>query len=209
VDLILVRHAEPVRLEDVPDGADPHLSDVGVGHARRVGAWLAEEAVDHIVTSPLLRARETAAPLAERLGLTPEVLEGIGEFDARDSSYIPFEEMPRDHEKWEAMVNGTWTDIEGWMDPKAFERQVVDAMEGVVTANPGRRVAVFTHGGVINVYLAHVIGTRRTLWFYPGYTSIHRVTAARTGERSVASVNETPHLQGERLAALGGSEALP
>ena len=62
----------------------------------------------------------------------------------------------------------------------------------------GQRVVVVTHGGVINVFLAHVLGIDQLLWFHPEYTSVSRVHAARTGERSVATVNETAHLYARR-----------
>jgi hypothetical protein len=56
------------------------------------------------------------------------------------------------------------------------------------------------HGGVINAYLAHVLGLgARRGFFYPNYTSVHRVAAARSGERSIVTVNETPHLRGTGL----------
>ncbi len=60
-------------------------------------------------------------------------------------------------------------------------------------------MVVVTHGGVLNVYLAHVLGTGRLLWFHPAYTSISRVAAARTGQRSIESLNETAHLVARRV----------
>jgi len=63
-----------------------------------------------------------------------------------------------------------------------------------VTEHPGERVIVVGHGGVINVYTAHVLGLDRFLWADVGYTSITRVAAARTGERSLLTLNETAHL---------------
>lgn len=200
-----MRHGEPARIDASGSGpADPELTESGVAAARRVAAWLAGEGVDHVVTSPLRRARQTAQPLAAALGTEPEVVGGIGEFDARDSSYIPFEEMPRDHEKFTAMVEGRWSDIEGWTDPAVFQRQVVAAVEDVASRFPGGRVALFTHAGVVNVYLGHVLGIGRPLWFYPRYASISRVAASRAGARSVVSVNETAHLDAARLVALDG-----
>ena len=38
-----------------------------------------------------------------------------------------------------------------------------------------------------------------TNFFYPNYTSIHRVAAARSGERNVLTLNETYHLCGTGL----------
>jgi len=52
------------------------------------------------------------------------------------------------------------------------------------------------HGGVINVYLAHVLKSPDLMFFEPRYTSIHRVRASTSGTRTLVSVNETAHLRG-------------
>ena len=49
--------------------------------------------------------------------------------------------------------------------------------------NQGKTVAVFCHGGVINVWTCHVLGMAPRLFFEPHYTSIHRYLCARTGQR--------------------------
>jgi probable phosphoglycerate mutase len=36
-------------------------------------------------------------------------------------------------------------------------------------------------------------------FFYPNYTSIHRIAASRGGHRSIVTVNETAHLRGTGL----------
>ena len=91
------------------------------------------------------------------------------------------------------MVEGRLEDYE--VDPATFQAGVVAAMERIIEANPGRTVAVVCHGGVINAYIGHVLGIDRLLWFEPGYTSVSRVHAARTGERSLATLNEQAHLR--------------
>ena len=58
-------------------------------------------------------------------------------------------------------------------------------------------VAAVCHGGVINAYITHILNIEDPSgFFYPNYTSIHRVAAARGGERTVLSLNETAHLRG-------------
>jgi probable phosphoglycerate mutase len=78
---------------------------------------------------------------------------------------------------------------------------MLDAIETIISDHRGDRVAIVCHGGVINGYLSHVLGldagTRG--FFYPNYTSINRVAAASSGERSVVTVNETSHLRGTGL----------
>jgi len=71
VQLYLVRHAEAADGE--PDELRPLTAD-GRRAARTLGERLAAEGVhpDAVLTSPLLRARETGAELARPVGLEPE-----------------------------------------------------------------------------------------------------------------------------------------
>jgi 2,3-bisphosphoglycerate-dependent phosphoglycerate mutase len=53
---------------------------------------------------------------------------------------------------------------------------------------------------VINAYLARVLGAAESSnFFYPNYTGINRVAAARTGQRQILTINETAHLRGTGL----------
>lgn len=61
------------------DGSDPGLSAQGQACAQRLAERLAGEQIRAIYVSPTRRARETAAPLAARLGVTPS------EYDPRDT----------------------------------------------------------------------------------------------------------------------------
>jgi 2,3-bisphosphoglycerate-dependent phosphoglycerate mutase len=201
MELVLVRHAQPVRVDEgeVEGAADPGLSEQGRTQARRLGDWLAAEAPDAVVTSPLRRARETAAPLAAILGLRVDVDAGLSEYDATAGSYVPIEDLrAAKDERWFATIEGRWADA-GGADPAVFQRQVLPAMDALVERFTGARVVVVTHGGVLNVFLAHVLRTDTLLFFHPEYTSISRVRAARSGQRSVASLNETAHLHAHRI----------
>jgi len=196
VDLLLLRHAEPERIapgtSDAP--ADPVLTERGREQAGRLARWLGNEVLDAVVSSPLRRARETAEVVGNELEIDVEVVDELMEYDARADYYIPVEELreTRDHH-WRAMVEGRWEEI-GGEDPERFQRRIVPCIDAIVERFPGGRVAAVCHGGVINVYLAHLLGLERHLWFEPGYTSISRVAASRTGERSVVTLNETAHL---------------
>lgn len=208
MELILIRHGLPVRMESVDGPADPGLAAEGVAQASALAGYLSHRApvstgtanagpLEAIYTSPMLRARQTAAPLVEATGLDPVVLDGLAEWDRDASSYVPLEELQVEApetfaELATAMLSGQW-DVLG-IDMEGFRRRVGDAMAYIVDANPGRRVAVVCHGGVINVYLAGVLGISRDLFFAPAYTGMSRVWASRKGHRGIVSVNETPHL---------------
>ena len=194
MDLLLVRHAEPVRIVDAEGPADPPLHQRGIEQAERLAKWLAGERLDGVWSSPMRRAMETAAPVAAAHGVELVVDEELAEFDREATSYIPYEELKatRD-ERFLAMIDGRFDHYD--VDPVTFQQGIVAAMEHIITANPGKVVAVVCHGGVINAYLAHVLGIDRLLFFEPAYTGISRVVAARTGARSVASINEAAHLR--------------
>jgi probable phosphoglycerate mutase len=87
-------------------------------------------------------------------------------------------------------------------DIKSFQAMVVAALEEIIEAHPGQRVAAFCHGGVINVWTAHVLGMEPRLFFEPGYTSVHRYLCARSGQRNVVALNERFHLTPHWPAAI-------
>ena len=195
MDLILVRHALPVRLEVAAGAvADPPLSEEGRVQASRLADWLASEGVDGLYTSPMRRAAETAAPLASRLRLAAVALPELVERVHQSHEYVPLEELKAtDYPRWRALVSdgGLYAGV----DLVGFRRDVVMALEQLIARHAGQRVVVTCHGGVINAFTSHVLGTQDLLVFEPAYTGISRFRAARSGERSVVSLNEVAHLR--------------
>lgn len=61
------------------EGQDPALSAEGARNAGRLASWFAADRPTAIYVSTTRRARETATPLAERLGLT------VRDYDPRDT----------------------------------------------------------------------------------------------------------------------------
>lgn len=195
MELLLIRHAEPVRMQLAEGVADPELHDRGIEQAAHLAAWLADEPLDSLITSPLRRAVQTAQAVARATGLGPVVDEGIAEYDRDSSEYIPIEELRAvKDERWQAIVEGRY--IEEESEALAFGRRIAVSLEAIIAANPGRRVAVVCHGGVINHYLCDVLGLEPRMFFEPRYASISRVAASRAGIRTLVSLNETAHLRG-------------
>jgi len=188
MELLLIRHALPIRVDGAPHAgpADPHLAPRGVEQAEALAAWLLDERVDALWCSPMRRAQETAAPVATALGLPAIVDEGLAEFDRDADSYIPIEEL-------KAANDPRWYEVPE--RPEHFVAEVVAAVERIVAAHPGQRVAVVCHGGVVNAYAGHVLGIDEPLFFLPAYTSISRVLASAAGPRSIGSLNETAHVR--------------
>ena len=196
---MLIRHGLPVRRE-LSDGiADPELADDGFEQARHLANYLATESIDALYASPLRRAVQTAEAVAAVKSLPIIIVDGVAEWDRNSSEYIPVEELKAAGDpRWHAMVRGEWTVHEE--SPEEFAARVIGSLEVIIDSHPGQRVAVSCHGGVINAYLSHVLGLPVSQgFFYPNYTSIHRVIASRGGHRSVVTINETSHLRGTGL----------
>ena len=200
MNLLLIRHAEaaPV-LEETEGGSDPPLTELGREQSRRLGAWYGCETIDAIVASPMKRAAETAEELARVCGLDVEYVDGLAEYDRAALTYVPAHMVDRDDPDYRMMIEeGTYVPGPGGEDPDAFRDRSVACVESVVERFPGATVAVVCHGGVINVYIAHLLSIPRMLWFYPENTGVSRIAAARSGQRTILSVNETGHLLGHR-----------
>ena len=191
MELLLIRHARPTRVDGAPDGppADPGLDPTGERQARALADWLAGEDVDAIWSSTMRRALETAAPLGDRLGLPVRSDPDLIEADHDTTSYVPLEEMDA----------AAWADPMGMVfgdrDPAVFRRRVAGAITRIAAGHPSASVAVVCHGAVINSVVADVLGLSVPLFFAPGYTSISRILVDRAGRRGLRSLNEMAHLR--------------
>jgi probable phosphoglycerate mutase len=200
MELLLIRHALPVRRELDSGVADPELSADGEAQAALLATYLAAERLDAVYASPLRRARQTAEPVAAAQGVGVAIAAGVAEWDQFSPEYVPIEELKASNDpRWQQLLDGVRPpDAE---PVESFVERTVGTIEEIIGGHRSERVAVVCHGGVIGSYLAHVLGlgVDARPFFYPNYTSIHRVAAASTGERSVVTLNETSHLRGSGL----------
>ena len=195
MELILVRHGLPVRREVVEGPADPELSVEGQDQSARLANYLATESIAAIYSSPMKRAFQTAEPLAVKTSLPITIVDDVAEYDRLSNEYIPIEELrAANDERWHKLVAGGWQSDSDTLEN--FRHRVVSSLEQLISQHASQRIVVTCHGGVINQYIAHVLGisTERG-FFYPQYTSIHRVVAAQNGLRSIGSLNEIAHLR--------------
>ncbi|MEV0947038.1 histidine phosphatase family protein [Rhodococcus sp. NPDC049939] len=194
MQLLLIRHALPELVTTSDGHADPALTEEGHAQAARLPAALAPYQIARIASSPQRRAIETAAPLAEALNLPVTEHVGLAEYDYGLGVYIPFHEaQARAPEAFARIRAGQFPEF---VDSESFRTRVFDAIGKVIDeADHEDTVAVIAHGGVINVYLQELLGLDRPLVFPIEYVSVTRVLISRTGERRVASVNETGHVR--------------
>jgi probable phosphoglycerate mutase len=199
--VLLVRHGEsqpahPNRPFPLIDGhGDPPLDPVGERQAELLADRLATEHIDAIYVTTLCRTHQTAAPLAERLGLTP-VVEGDlrevflgdwegGEFRQRAAAGDPIFAQIWTEERWDVIPGAEAQD--------AFDERVWNGFVRIVSAHPDQRVMVVSHGGVIGQLLHRVTGARRFAFSGADNASVSEIVA--TPERVILRrYNDVAHL---------------
>src|SRR5437763_17038783 len=93
MELLLIRHAEPVRIEDAVGPADPNLHERGIKQAERLAGYLAEEPLEGLCSSPMRRAQETAAAVAKAHNLPIVSDHQQSEVDPAATRHSPIEEL--------------------------------------------------------------------------------------------------------------------
>lgn len=155
--ILLIRHGQsqpyvPGRPFDLVDGhGDPHLTELGHHQAGLVAQRLATEPISAIYVSSLTRTHQTAAPLAERLGLTPIVEPDLREVFLGQGEGGRMREMSaNDHPAIVAMrANAEWGEIPGAETNRQLTERTVGAVRKIAAEHREGLVAAYCHGGVI------------------------------------------------------------
>ena len=157
--ILFIRHGETPwnRIKRIQGHIDIPLADTGLEQAQRLAERLAREArdgarLDAIYSSDLLRARQTAQPVADALGLPLALREGLrerayGVFQGHDSAEVEAR-FPDAYAAWQTRDPGF--EPEGGESQRAFYHRVLHAIEPIVAAHPGGRIACVAHGGVLD-----------------------------------------------------------
>lgn len=168
--LYMIRHGKPASSwGDQGADPDPGLDETGRAQAERArDALLAlrqRERPRRVLTSPLRRCRETAAPLARALGVEAEVETAVSEIPT-PSALSAEERGP-----WlRAAFEGEWRAIGGDLDYEAWRADVTEALARA--ASGGEPVAVFSHYVALNAAVSAALDDPRVLAFRPDHCSI-------------------------------------
>lgn len=198
----LVRHGQQ-RFDangPVSELLDPPLSDLGRSQARLVGMALSTERVDVVYASPLQRALDTGREIARHHRLEPIVVPDLKEVGVFEQ--IPHDRTPLDYIGRQALagirqrmiIEKSWDVYPHSESSYDFRKRVINAIEGIIATHPNERVVIACHGGVINTYIGHVIGSRYDMFFRPAHTSMNIVAAAE-GIRALYRLNDVYHLR--------------
>jgi probable phosphomutase (TIGR03848 family) len=165
--LLLVRHGNTSTTGKLLPGRAPglHLAESGVRQAERAGERIAElKRVDAIYTSPLERARETAAPIAKATGVKPKVERGLLECDFGDWTGA---ELPK------LMKLPEWRTVQ--RAPSTFrfpngesftemQVRIVSTLDRLRARHHGGTIVCVSHADPIKAAMAHALGTHLDLF---------------------------------------------
>ena len=198
MEIVLIRHGEPEWVRDGLNVVDPPLTSRGHEQAQRLADALADQEFDEMLVSPLVRARQTAAPILAALGCA-EVIDPWLE-EIRDPVWhgTPAEKAAEAYAELRGRAaEDRWHGLEGGESVREFVTRIRAgaatflAERGVVRsevelpvwqiAEPGARIALVAHAGTNSVTIGHLLGLQPTPWewdrFVLGHTSVSRVEA--------------------------------
>ncbi|KAF1068481.1 histidine phosphatase family protein [Variovorax sp.] len=203
-DIILIRHGETAWNRELrfQGHADVPLNDMGHEQARRIGLRLAQEtAVQHVISSDLLRAQQTAAPGASQLSLPIATTASLREQFFGIAEGMRSDEIqalhPRAWEEWlefredHAMPEGE--------TPREFHARIIAALGTIASAHRGQHLIVVTHGGVLDMVwrTAHGLslsGPRRSEIPNAGFNRIRIADPAAPEAIEIVEWADTRHL---------------
>jgi len=160
--LCIVRHGETAWNAEhrVQGQLDIPLNDFGLKQAQAVGAALKGERFDAIYSSDLMRARQTAQPIAEALSMKV-----LADRNLRERHYGIFERLtyaevkqkfPEDYARFEAR-DPEYAFRTGERLQDFYDRSIA-VISRIAKQHEGQHVLVFTHGGVLDMFYRYATG---------------------------------------------------
>lgn len=206
--LYLVRHGQQqwpdAETSVIGDWVDPPLSELGHKQADCVGRSLAGAEIDAVYSSHLQRANETGKAIAKHHDLDVTVIEALEEVrlfddmeqDQRPSDLIGEDAIAGMRERF--VQTGRWDSYSHTERSADFRRRVGWAVESVLAKHPGESIVIACHGGVINAYIADLLGIQADMFFRPYHASTHRILFGQD-RRVIDTLNEEAYLAVEGL----------
>ena len=206
--ILAVRHGETAWNVDgrIQGHLDIALSDVGRAQAHRLGRALAErEPLALIVSSDLARARETARIVADATGAPLRTTTALRERCFGDLQGQRFAEIeaswPEQAERWRRREPDWAPPGAGGESLLQFRERVRQAVQALAAENMGNHIALFTHGGVLDVLyrLATGLDLQAARSWQIGNAAVNRLLWTPDSGLSLVGWADTTHLEDESL----------
>ncbi len=201
--IYLIRHGQSAgNAEGRFGGHSPSpLSELGHEQARNTAIGIANERITAIYSSDLLRAVQTAQPLAESTGLEIIKNDAFRERHVGVLQGLTFDEAKNQYPNdFYALINRNVRHvITGGESYRQLLDRTTNAFYDILDANRGGRVAIFSHTGTICFLTLHIIGainsrTKTAPWLVTSNCGINRLEFRGRSNVRVFAINDTRHL---------------
>jgi probable phosphomutase (TIGR03848 family) len=193
--VLLVRHGQtPTTGQVLPGRAKGlHLADAGREQAENAAHRIAAlQRVDAVYSSPLERARETAAPIARQRDLRTKTVRGLLECDFGEWTGAELKALMKLPE-WQTVQRSPSTfRFPGGESFTEMQTRMVSCLDGLRASHPGGTIVCVSHADTIKAAVAHAVGTHLDLFqrIVVSPASVTAITWTATGP-IVLTVNST------------------
>jgi broad specificity phosphatase PhoE len=136
---------------------DLPIDEVGREQAEQLKDWAEGFAPDALWSSPMLRARQTVAPVAEALGLQPVLDDRLREVDFGSAEGRRLSELPPDVVR-AFELDPVRAHLPDGEDPVAAADRVHEAFHQLARQHEGQKVLVVAHNTLIRLLVCRVLG---------------------------------------------------
>lgn len=166
--ITLVRHGQTsANLDGVWHGStDTPLTLHGHDQAAATGAFIKANLspVHCVYTSPLQRAQNTAAAIAEPLGQTPNLESDLVEYDLGNWEGLPFAHLFEEKKLFHNMRADHDYRPHGGESPKQVGDRIARALRRIADRHPGERIVVVSHGGALSIAFGLILDNDYSRW---------------------------------------------
>jgi len=216
MELLLLRHAQPLWIDNGLCVDNPPLTQLGLRQAELLGKRMSREHLDHIYVSPLLRTRQTAAPILRELKRGEVIEPWLEEIRSPIWHGSPGERASKAYQEERARPGRErWHGLEGGEAVKDFIARIHAGAEkflgdrGIYRIehelpiwhidNHGERIAFVAHAGTNSAVICHLLGLAPTPWewerFVLGHASVTRLEALKIGDGYVFGLSPLSDLE--------------
>lgn len=225
--LTLIRHGQPEWVRDDLSVVNPPLTDLGHEQAAALAKSIAGERFDEFYVSPLRRARQTAAPVLDVLGIDEVIADWLEEIRDPDWHGHPAEEAATAYrEIRDRHAPSMWSGLPGGEPTEEFVARIragaleflaerglhlVEEEHGLpiwAVESPERHIGFVAHAGTNSVVIGVLLGLAPTPWEWDRIPTMHasvsRLEARPIGRHHAFSLRQlsgVEHLDADQRTA--------
>lgn len=199
--LVLVRHGESIRQSNTEqhdgESLDTPLSSKGRNQASLIAERLSERTIHSLYSSPMKRAKGTADEISDVIDCPVEVEKDLREIEIHRDQ-VSDKETQIDSIMQKATNKQCndfkWDDLGFTESSESLRSRTTDCIDDIKSNHPGETAVLVSHTGVINAFLAEILGIESDFVTLPAHTGLS-VVRCHEEQNVILTVNDYSHLR--------------